>query len=119
MQGTRIRRITIWLAAAIATLVVGASAAMAYPADPFGDGSSPSQWQQQWQQQHTNKGCCEFSVSSTSPCWSASSSRASISSRLTSREPQYCDMKSAAISKVRQFWRSSVCLHFSPVRSWP
>ena len=50
MQGTRIRRITIWLAAAIATLVVGASAAMAYPADPFGDGSSPSMWQQQWQQ---------------------------------------------------------------------
>jgi hypothetical protein len=50
MQGARIRRITIWLAAAIATLVVGASAAMAYPADPFGDASSPNTWQQSWQQ---------------------------------------------------------------------
>jgi hypothetical protein len=50
MQGTRIRRIAIWLAAAIATFVVGAPAAMAYPADPFGEGSSPSMWQQQWQQ---------------------------------------------------------------------
>jgi hypothetical protein len=50
MQRARIRRITIWLAAAVATFVVGVSGAMAYPADPFGDGSSPSQWQQQWSQ---------------------------------------------------------------------
>ena len=50
MKGTRIRRITIWLATAIATLAVGASAAMAYPADPFGNDSPPSMWQGQWQQ---------------------------------------------------------------------
>jgi FlaG/FlaF family flagellin (archaellin) len=50
MQGARIRRITVWLAAAIATFVVGVSAAMAYPADPSGDGSSPSTWQAYWQQ---------------------------------------------------------------------